>query len=53
MVQPVPVTTTPGRRPTIYVDRPAVAVVEQALRRNLGDGPFDITAVAWVGRGRA
>ena len=27
--------------------------VEQALRRNLGDGPFDITAVAWAGRGRA
>ncbi len=25
--------------------------VEQALRRNLGDGPFDITAVAWAGRG--
>jgi ubiquinone/menaquinone biosynthesis C-methylase UbiE len=27
--------------------------VEQALRRNLGDGPFDVTAVAWAGRGRA
>ncbi|WP_374455902.1 class I SAM-dependent methyltransferase [Nocardioides sp.] len=27
--------------------------VEQALRRHLGDGPFDLTAVAWAGRGRA
>lgn len=27
--------------------------MEQTLRRNLGDGPFDLTAVAWAGRGRA
>jgi ubiquinone/menaquinone biosynthesis C-methylase UbiE len=27
--------------------------MEQTLRRNLGDGPFDVTAVAWAGRGRA
>jgi ubiquinone/menaquinone biosynthesis C-methylase UbiE len=27
--------------------------IEQTLRRNLGDGPFDVTAVAWAGRGRA
>jgi ubiquinone/menaquinone biosynthesis C-methylase UbiE len=27
--------------------------LEGVLRRNLGDGPFDITAVAWAGRGRA
>ena len=28
-------------------------LLERALRRNLGDGPFDLTAVAWAGRGRA
>lgn len=27
--------------------------MEQTLRRNLGDGPFDVTAVAWAGRGRS
>ena len=27
--------------------------IEALLRRNLGDGPFDLTAVAWAGRGRA
>jgi ubiquinone/menaquinone biosynthesis C-methylase UbiE len=27
--------------------------MEDTLRRNLGDGPFDLTAVAWAGRGRA
>lgn len=27
--------------------------VEALLRRNLGDGPFDLTAVAWAARGRA
>ena len=27
--------------------------IERTLRRNLGDGPFDVTAVAWAGRGRA
>ncbi|HSF35761.1 MAG TPA: class I SAM-dependent methyltransferase [Nocardioides sp.] len=27
--------------------------VERTLCRDLGDGPFDITAVAWAGRGRA
>jgi ubiquinone/menaquinone biosynthesis C-methylase UbiE len=27
--------------------------LEHTLRRNLGDGPFDVTAVAWAGRGRA
>jgi SAM-dependent methyltransferase len=29
------------------------SAVEHALRRDLGDGPFDVTAVAWAGRGRA
>jgi SAM-dependent methyltransferase len=28
------------------------AGAEEVLRRNLGPGPFDITAVAWAGRGR-
>ena len=28
-------------------------LLERALRRNLGHGPFDLTAVAWAGRGRA
>jgi ubiquinone/menaquinone biosynthesis C-methylase UbiE len=27
--------------------------LERTLRRDLGDGPFDMTAVAWAGRGRA
>ncbi len=27
--------------------------LEQALRHNLGDGPFDVTAVAYAARGRA
>lgn len=27
--------------------------LERTLRRNLGDGPFDLTAYAWAGRGRA
>lgn len=27
--------------------------LEQTLRRNLGEGPFDLTAYAWAGRGRA
>jgi SAM-dependent methyltransferase len=29
------------------------AAIAALLRRNLGDGPFDLTAVAWAGRGRA
>ena len=29
------------------------AAIEELLRSNLGDGPFDLTAVAWAGRGRA
>ena len=29
------------------------ARAEEILRRNLGEGPFDITAVAWAARGRA
>ena len=29
------------------------AEIEELLRHNLGDGPFDITAAAWAGRGRA
>jgi ubiquinone/menaquinone biosynthesis C-methylase UbiE len=31
----------------------ARARLEEVLRRNLGDGPFDITAVAYAARGRA
>jgi hypothetical protein len=27
--------------------------LEEALRRRLGDGPFDLTAVAYAARGRA
>ena len=29
------------------------ARLEEVLRRNLGDGPFEITAVAYAARGRA
>ncbi len=27
--------------------------LEEVLRRNLGDGPFDVTADAYAARGRA
>ena len=35
------------------LDTDTRALLEQALRRNLGDGPFDLTAVAYAVRGRA
>jgi len=35
------------------LDPEARTRLEQVLRRNLGDGPFDVTAVAYAARGRA
>jgi ubiquinone/menaquinone biosynthesis C-methylase UbiE len=35
------------------LDADTRARLEQVLRRNLGDGPFDVTAVAYAARGRA
>ena len=35
------------------LDADARSRLEATLRRNLGDGPFDLTAVAYAARGRA
>ena len=53
VVAALPARRRPGGEVIAALDPDRRREVEQALRRNLGDGPFDITAVAWAGRGRA
>jgi SAM-dependent methyltransferase len=43
----------PAGEAVAALDAERRAEIEELLRRNLGDGPFDLTAVAWAGRGRA